>query len=269
MAILHVHSWGPVDGPAVLIVHGVRNTGARYRRLAEEGIPEARVIAPDLRGHGHSLRSAPWHAEQHVDDLIDTLDHLGVASALVVGHSFGGLLSTWLASRAPERVRDLMLLDPAIALDAELAGVFADESCGDDGWASIDEARAARQAVRPPGSSPDTVEEDLATFLIRSDDGRYRLNFRPAAVVSAWSEMVRPAADLSSFPGRALLLTAGQAAFVTDGLRTHLRDDLDARFAEHVIDAGHMLFWDAFDDVASHLRAFASLPRQRNGTRVP
>jgi lipase len=260
VAILHVHSWGPREGPPVLIVHGVRNTGARYRRLAEKGLPDARVLAPDLRGHGHSVKDPPWHADQHVEDLIETLDHLGISSVTVIGHSFGGLLATWLAAHSPERVEGLVLLDPAIGLSGALAGSSADDTLNDESWASMEEARAARRAIRPP-HAVDTVDEDLATFLVQCTDGRYRLNYRSAAVVAAWSEMARPPADLSRFPGRVLLVTAGQANFVTDGLRNALGRDLNDRFTEHVIDAGHMLVWDAFEEVVAHLRhAFGFTP---------
>ena len=69
----------------VLPVDGVTNTGARYRRPAEDELPGARVPAPDLRGHNHSTRDPPWSAERHVADLLATLDAQGVGSALVVG----------------------------------------------------------------------------------------------------------------------------------------------------------------------------------------
>ena len=62
MPPLHVHAWGPADGPPVLIVHGVTNTGARYRRLAEEQLPGLRVIAP-----GHALF---WDAPAEVGAVV-------------------------------------------------------------------------------------------------------------------------------------------------------------------------------------------------------
>ena len=41
---LHVHRYGPTDGPPLLVLHGVTNTGARYRRLAEAELPAARAL---------------------------------------------------------------------------------------------------------------------------------------------------------------------------------------------------------------------------------
>ena len=92
MTVLNVHEWGPGDGPACLVIHGVQNTGARYRRLAQEGLPECRMLAVDLRGHADSLWDPPWNTETHVADLIETMDALGLQRVPVIGHSFGGML---------------------------------------------------------------------------------------------------------------------------------------------------------------------------------
>ena len=101
---LHLHTWGPRDAPPVLVVHGVRNTGARYRRLAEEGLPHRRVIAPDLRGHGSSAWDPPWDVATHVADLVALLDDEGLGPVPVIGHSFGGFLALRLAAAVPDRV---------------------------------------------------------------------------------------------------------------------------------------------------------------------
>ena len=253
MGILHLHTWGPSDGRPILIVHGVTNTGARFRRLAEGGLAHARVVAPDLRGHGHSTWNPPWDAEQHVADLMAALDESGVARALVVGHSFGGLLALRLAATAPERVRSLVLLDPAAAFPAARAARLADEVRVDDGWASVEEARAERIALRPPHAR-DTVDDDLATFLDRGEDGRVRFRFSPPAAVAAWSEMARAVPSMARFPGEVTLVRAARADYVTDDLLASLRRDLGGRLKEIDVDAGHMLFWDAPDDVASIVR---------------
>lgn len=250
VSALHVHKWGPRDAPAVLVVHGVTNTGARYRRLAQEWLSSVRVLAPDLRGHARSTWDPPWTLERHVGDLLETLDAAGVGRAVVAGHSFGGLVAMHLAATAPDRVASLVLLDPAGALDPARAAREAEAARTDEGWADRDEARAARLALRPPHSR-DTVDEDLGDFLRAGTDGRVRFAFSRPAAVTAWSEMARPAPSLAAYPGRVALATALRADYVTEGLRAALRRDLGPRLSEHGIDAGHALFWDAPGETAA------------------
>jgi lipase len=245
----------------VLVLHGVRNTGARYRRLAEEGLPDRRLIAPDLRGHAHSTWAPPWDVATHVSDLVDVLESEGLSEVPVVGHSFGGLLALRLAAAAPDRVSQVVLLDPAVSLAADLcaqaahADLVGEGRCG--AWATPDEARAAWLVGRP-SEGHWAADEDLATFLHRSDDGLFRFNYsRPAAVV-AWSEMAHPPASLGDYAGPVLLVTALRDAFVSDALRAMLAREAGPRLTEVGIDAGHMLFWDAFDDLVTVLRSALS-----------
>lgn len=241
----------------MLVLHGVRNTGARYRRIAEEGLPHRRVIAPDLRGHGHSTWDPPWDVDTHVADLVEFLDSCGAAAVDVVGHSFGGLLALRLAAAAPERVNQVILLDPAVALSPDLcrqsaqADLTGEGRCG--AWPRVDDARAAWLVGRPPEGHW-AADEDLATFLNRDDDGLFRFHYsRPAAVV-AWSEMAHPPAPLGAFAGPVLLVEALRDAFVSTALREVLTRDAGPRLTHVGIDAGHMLFWDAFDGLVAVLR---------------
>jgi len=88
------------------------------------GLVEAgyRVIAPDLRGHGHS--SAPetgYRPEDTAGDLVLLLDRLGLERVIAFGHSMGAMVVTALAVEHPERVRALVCVDPAYGLPAEIA----------------------------------------------------------------------------------------------------------------------------------------------------
>lgn len=255
MPVLASHSWGDASSPAVLVVHGVTNTGARYRRLAEEGLPGYRVLAPDLRGHGSSTWDPPWDVATHVADLIETLDAAAIERAPVVGHSFGGLIAMALAGTAPDRVTGVVLLDPAVAMAPDWIAARAEETRRDEGWASLDEARRARRALRPPHAQ-NTVEEDLATFAQRGSDGRVRFRFSRTAAIAAWSEMARPAPSLAGFPGEVLLVPALHDAYVSDALRAALRRDLGDRLSERGVDSGHSVFWDAREEVAALVRDF-------------
>ena len=255
MATLNVHAFGPAGGAPVLVVHGVRNNGARHRLLAATALPEARVLAVDLRGHGDSTWLPPWDAGRHVADLLDTLDAHGLDSVPVMGHSFGGLLALRLAAVAPARVSRIALLDPAVALDPAACLAQAEATLLDDGWSSREEALAARRAMRPPHSR-DTADDDLASFLAEGPDGRFRLRFSRAAVVAAWSEMAHPPPSLAGWPGQVLLLRATREAFVTPALVDSLEADLGRRLRLHDVDSGHMLFWDALDETAALVGPF-------------
>ena len=165
---LHAWTYGPPADPPVLALHGVRNHGGRYRRLAADALGDARVIAPDLRGHGRSGWEPPWTRETHVADVLETLDALGVTGPVdVIGHSFGGLIACATAAAAPDRVRSLILLDPAAGLDPAACLSAAGQDVRGEGraasWESVDAARAAWCALRPPQGRW-ALEEDLAAF---------------------------------------------------------------------------------------------------------
>ena len=185
------------------------------------------------------------------------MDAEGLAAPMVAGHSFGGLLAMRLAAAAPERVAALILLDPAVALPPERCAAEAEAVRRDEGWASADEARAERLAMRPAHAG-DTVAEDLATFLAVGPDGRHRFRFSRPAVICAWSEMAAPPPSLAAFRGPVLLVPALRERYVTDALRAALAADLGERLVERGIDAGHMLFWDAREELAAILRELLS-----------
>lgn len=114
---LAVGQWGPADAPqTVLLVHGVTASHQSWPLVAEL-IDGARILAPDLRGRGRSNHlPGPYGMPQHADDLAATLDHFGVETALVVGHSMGAFVSVVLAHRHADRVSELILVDGGLPL---------------------------------------------------------------------------------------------------------------------------------------------------------
>lgn len=126
---LRVGIWEPETAspgdPAVLLVHGVTASHRAWPFVAAR-LPGVRVIAPDLRGRGRSNGvQGPAGMAAHADDLAAVLDALGVARALVVGHSMGGFVSVVFAHRHPDRVTRLVLVDGGLPLDVP-AGLDAD-----------------------------------------------------------------------------------------------------------------------------------------------
>jgi pimeloyl-ACP methyl ester carboxylesterase len=103
---------GPVDGPVVLLVHGMLSDSTTWTRaielLADTG---HRVLAPDLPGHGESDKVAESYLlPDFAASLVTLLDELAVTGATVVGHSFGGAVAMQLAYDRPDLVRRLGLV---------------------------------------------------------------------------------------------------------------------------------------------------------------
>jgi lipase len=248
VSILNVHTYG--DGRPVLALHGVTGHGLRWRVLAAE-LPEIQLVAVDLRGHGRSPWTPPWGLEQHVTDVLDTLDHMGLARVPVIGHSFGGAVALHLAHAARERVDRLVLLDPALGLDAQLMLETAQESCAGESYGSVEEARAER-VRRWEGVPEARADAEIADHLAQDGpDGRWRYRYCTPAVVAAWSEMARPAilppADLPT-----LLLAATKAGFV----RPEWVAQLGPLASVQEFDTGHMVYLERPREVAAAIRGF-------------
>jgi lipase len=105
------------DVATVIALHGVTAHHLAFANLAA-ALPTVRVIAPDLRGRGHSnALPGPFGMPRHCADVLALAAHLGVERAVVVGHSMGAFVSVVLAHRAPDLVRSLVLVDGGLPLD--------------------------------------------------------------------------------------------------------------------------------------------------------
>ena len=110
---LAYHVYGDPGGVPLLCVHGFLDHGASFRFMAEH-LPGFRVVAPDMRGHGHSEwigAGGYYHFYDYYDDvraLVRALDWTGFH---LVGHSMGGSIATGLAALDSDRVRSVILLE--------------------------------------------------------------------------------------------------------------------------------------------------------------
>ncbi|MFJ4342401.1 alpha/beta fold hydrolase [Streptomyces sp. NPDC088915] len=108
-------------GRPLLALHGHFGEGRTFTRLARELGDSWRVVAPDQRGHGHSDRPDDFSRAGYVEDAATVLEHLGIESAVVLGHSLGGVNAYQLAARHPGLVEALVVEDIGAVVDDDLS----------------------------------------------------------------------------------------------------------------------------------------------------
>lgn len=262
--VLAADVWGEATWPTAVLLHGGGQTRHAWSRtgprLAALGW---HVIAPDLRGHGHS----GWPAADHgydlglfADDVRALVAELG-GRPVLIGASLGGLSALLAAGEAPRAAaRALVLVDVAHRPDPRGFRRIAEfMRRAPEGFASVEDAVAAARAHLPQRSRPadsgagaGSGSSGMAHNLRRQGD-RWVWHWDPR-MLAAFEDRMDP-------PGMAdRLLAAGRRAavpilLVRGRLSDVLREDIAEQFCDRVprarrVDvagAGHMVAGDRND----------------------
>ncbi|KWT58557.1 hydrolase [Streptomyces albus subsp. albus] len=238
--------FGPATGKPLLALHGHFSEGRGFAALAAELGPEWRVIAPDQRGNGASDRTPDYSREGYVADAVALLDHLGLPSAAVLGHSMGGKNAYHLAARHPDRVRALINVDdPVVITDTGPSGI---SFC-------LDWPRQAptREALLDGLGEAAPI---AGNWLRQQPDGSWRLPFVPEDVVASdlavrgdhWAAWLGSDCPALLVHGRRSFLVSPELAREMAERRPHTR--------RVELDAGHFILTEDPDGLAAAVREF-------------
>jgi o-succinylbenzoate---CoA ligase len=132
--------------PLVVVLHATLSTGRQLAPLVHElAAPgDVRVAAPDRRGSGERRLQPPRGVDmaEQLADLAALLDAEGVGRAVLLGHSYGGVVAIEAAARLPERVAAVVAYEPPY-------GPLADQRTR-RGFALVARATAAAAATGGP-----------------------------------------------------------------------------------------------------------------------
>lgn len=105
--MLHYETEG--DGPPVVFIHGLGDTSNVWHAQRAVLSKYFQVIVYDRSGCGRSPKSDGYSVDCWADELAGLLDHLGVPSAVVVGHSLGSMIAQRFAGKYLGKTRALVL----------------------------------------------------------------------------------------------------------------------------------------------------------------
>jgi len=108
----HCTVWG--EGRPVVLLHGWGTSGDSLAGVAKALEDRFRVYVIDLPGFGWTPPPPEaWGTRDYASHVEAFMDCAEIASASILGHSFGGRIALALAARIPSRVRSLVLVASA------------------------------------------------------------------------------------------------------------------------------------------------------------
>ncbi|BBO10327.1 alpha/beta hydrolase [Bradyrhizobium ottawaense] len=260
---------GPKDAPVVLLLHGFPTSSHMFRNLIPALADKYHVIAPDYPGYGQSdmpPRESFKYTFDRASELVDgLLDQISVKRYAMYVMDYGAPVGWRLALKHPERISGLIVQN-GNAYDEGLKAFWDPiKKYWADG--SDDSRQALKKLVTLEITkfqytdgmsdvsriSPDNWVHDQA-LLDRPGNGDiqldmlydYRTNLPLYPAVQAYFRKHQPPT----------LIVWGKNDFIfpADGAHPYKRDLPQVEF--HLVDSGHFLLEDRFDEVTPLIRDF-------------
>ena len=232
---LHYRDYpGAADKPPLLCLHGLTRNTRDFADFAERYSPRFRVIALDFRGRAESDYDplpARYSPITYAGDVIELLDHLGIARAIFVGTSLGGLVTMVIAATAPQRIAAAVINDVGPDVDPDGIERILTYVGKDIRFKSWDEAADAI-AANYGGNFERFTHADwvaMAKRNCREDNGEIRFDYDMAIAEPFKTAGPAPQVDLwplfTALGRKPLLVVRGQKSDLlttqtTDKMRT-------------------------------------------------
>jgi pimeloyl-ACP methyl ester carboxylesterase len=241
--------WGESPAELVLLHGGGQNAHTWDTVALALDVP---LVAIDLPGHGHSDWPGDGRAldpAAMADDVAQVIGALAPAARVVVGMSLGGITAIVLASRHPELVPRLVLVDITPGTDKEKSSDIMAFLAGPETFASFDEI-LERTILFNPTRSESSLRRGVLHNSVQRDDGtwtwRHQLG-RPSGSSGLHIESVEFASlwdDLGSIKAPTSLVRGGLSPVVDDDdVAELMRRRPDAEVVV-VAEAGHSIQGD-------------------------
>ncbi len=257
----------------VVMIHGNPSWSFFYRKLVIALRNNYRCIVPDHIGMGLSDKpddkTYDFTLNQRADDLESLLDHLNITNSItLVLHDWGGMIGMAYATRYPERIKRLIILntsafhlpkDKSVPWQLKLSRIPIIGIILNQGF-NIFARNAVKQCVTRTTMSPEVAAAYLAPYNNWSHRRAIQkfildIPLQPGSATYETVERIDKATEkLSEIP---MLICWGMKDFVFDH---HFLEEWTKRFPDAELyrfeDAGHYILEDAPEDIIHLIQQF-------------
>ena len=230
---LHVRDYAPSGGEAklpVVCIHGLTRNAADFETVAPWMAARGRrVLAVDVRGRGRSDRDpqpARYIPPVYAGDILCLLDTLGIARALFVGTSMGGIITMVIASLRPLAVAGSVLNDVGATLNSEglkRIGAYLGNPVKVSGWMEAADYARSINGRAFPHYGPAQWDAFARRLFTHNPDGSLHLAYDPdIAVPFKAADPDAPPPDLTPI---FLGLVSGRPSLLIRGALSDLIDE--------------------------------------------
>ena len=204
-------SHGGVAKCAVICIHGLTRNSSDFEELAPWIAAQGRrVIAVDVRGRGRSQHDGnPEHYNPAVyaDDVIQLAQDLGIARAVFIGTSMGGIITMTMALRKPGLIAAAILNDVGPVISARGLGRIASYAGKGAEVANWDDAtlyiRGINLAAFPDNSMEEWGKWARRAFAVDAD-GKLALQYDPNIALPLQNGKLKARSWMANFAFRRL-----------------------------------------------------------------
>lgn len=199
---LYARDYAAAAGPArlpVVCLHGLTRNSADFDELAPEiAALGRRVLALDVRGRGHSARDPNpdnYNPVVYAGDVAKLLHDLGIARAVFVGTSMGGLITMTLAVRNLDLIAGAILNDVGPVLSVKGLARIAGYAGRCSALSSWDDAAGYLKDINAcafPGNSDEEWGKWAQRAFAPDESGKLALRYDPSIAIAMQTGKLKP-----------------------------------------------------------------------------
>lgn len=223
-----------------MILHGLFGSSKNWQSLAKEFAEHFSVYTIDLRNHGSSFHDPVMNYAVMAEDLQQLLKQLKLDPCRIIGHSMGGKVAMYTASKYPNLFSKLVVADIAPVSyshdhDSVLEPIIAVRLDKVTNRADVD------NALKPSIADP-MLRGFLLQNLVKEETGwRWKVNWQ--AIDQQMSELTGfPLAESNwSIDIPTLFIRGDNSNYVGDAEIAVIQQHFDKAMIETLAQAGHWL----------------------------